>query len=157
MTKQAWSIKDKFYSKKISLYQELRMTCLIGEPRKKGNCVCNTIKPGDRVVYVFVLIVFCYFLQLHCQHCPKVTSLWVCSVQHFLCTGTKWAVSSRQNEVSNQNPGFASYSPWALPVMYWKGFLKLTFLVFALHQSILLMKVWHSKRFLNFSQGSCIC
>ena len=50
MTKQAWSIKDKFYSKKISLYQELRMTCLIGEPRKKGNCVCNTIKPGDWVV-----------------------------------------------------------------------------------------------------------
>lgn len=47
MTKQAWSIKDKFYSKKISLYQELRMTCLIGEPQKKGNCVCNTIKPGD--------------------------------------------------------------------------------------------------------------
>ena len=36
MTKQAWSIKDKFYSKKISLYQELRMTCLIGEPRKKA-------------------------------------------------------------------------------------------------------------------------
>ena len=30
MTKQAWSIKDKFYSKKISLYQESRMTCLIG-------------------------------------------------------------------------------------------------------------------------------
>ena len=50
MTKQAWSIKDKFYSKKISLYQELRMTCLIGEPWKKGNCVCNTIKPGDWVV-----------------------------------------------------------------------------------------------------------
>ena len=77
MTKQAWSIKDKFYSKKISFYQESWMTCLIGEPRKKGNCVCNTIKPGDRVVYVFVfvLIVFCCFLQLHCQHCPKVTTI----------------------------------------------------------------------------------
>ena len=114
MTKQAWSIKDKFYSKKISLYQELRMTCLIGEPWKKGNCVCNTIKPGDWVVC------FDCLLLLFATPSPtlsKVTSLWVCSVQHFSRTGTKQTISSKQNEVANQNTGFPSYSPWALPVM----------------------------------------
>ena len=97
LTEQAWSVRD-FTTQKIDFKNDL----FILRVGKKANC-WSTIK-NMIVDYVFyVMTVFCCFLQLHCQHCPKIRNLDRPLHAIFFFFGDQSA-QSRESKISPSQP-----------------------------------------------------
>ena len=66
------SLVKKDLLKKDFALLRIKNDSLFREPGKKANCICSTINKRESFTFSFFLADFRSFLQLLCQHCPKI-------------------------------------------------------------------------------------